>query len=159
MAAPVAWAINEVRDRDSHIDTAGFRERWTYSRTPTRLSHIDILSYRRINKKREVVKQQTVFAAFLSDVKWTGGRVVARSRTPRVRCEIDVYCFIFWREYEYCLRDCTTTSVFGCRRRLCLVHVFYMTLALTSLAVISLIAHSPVGARVINYVFGTKKGD
>lgn len=31
---------------------------------------------------------------------------------------------------------------------------FYMTLALTSLAVISLIAHSPVGARVINYVFG-----
>lgn len=33
-----------------------------------------------------------------------------------------------------------------------------MTLALTSLAVISLIAHSPVGVRVINYVFDFEKG-
>lgn len=114
------------------------------------------ISITRRNKKREVVKQQLCSPpalAFLSDVKWTSGRVVVRSQIPRGCCKIDVYF------------DVNTNIVYAIIRLLrstvsegdCVVHVFYLTLTLTLLAVILLIAHSPVGARVKNYVFVYKK--
>lgn len=77
-----------------------------------------------LRQEKRSCKTTTLFAAFLSDVKWTGGRVAARSRTPRVRCNIDVYCFKFLT----CTRILFTRlfDCFGVRlpKEIVLVHVF-----------------------------------
>lgn len=86
---------------------------------------------------------------FLSDVKWTGGRVAARSRSPRVRCKIDVYF------------DVNTNIVYAIVRLLrcsvaegdCVVVVFLLD-ASVHFTCSDFADSSLTGGCAINYVFG-----